>query len=922
MVGETVGQYKILEPLGEGGMGVVFRAQDTRLQRQAALKFLAGAALTSDESKERFLHEARAAAALDHPNICGVYEINEDAGRLYMAMPLLEGRSLDKRISEGPRPLPEILAVLLQTAEALEEAHAKGIVHRDIKPANIMVNERGRGRLHCVLMDFGLARLSQATKLTREGSQLGTAAYMSPEQTQGSEVDARTDIWSLGVVGYEMTAGVPPFNAAYEQALFYGILTEDPEPLTAQRTGVPMELERIIAKSMAKSPDERYQNATDLLVDLHALDKTLSAESRTATRSAVQPHPVQSSIGQASIVQASAGRSAAMRPGSAAEQAASPVPDPAREAAVGAASKIGIPQAVGLALALAAVAAALVWALKPTTPSATPADPSRTPQYALRRITWDGALAGFPALSPDGSLIAYSSDRAGAGDLDIWVQQVEGGSAIRVTSDPADDLQPSFSPDGSRLVYHRSGGGVYLVPTFGGDPYLVQEGASHASFAPDGDHVAYLKSGRAYQSPVSMGEPAELFQGFEFVGPPLWTPDGSHVLAYGRRPGELADWWAVGAAGGQPVPLGAARVFERIGLDLPAPEAWSWSGDGPVLGVGGALYRVPLDPTDWTAGSPPERLTFGSGVEALPSASASGRIAFMSVRQRRDIWSLPLDGSGEPQRLTRDESSDTAVDLTPDGRRMVYLSNRWGRSDIWTRDLTTGKDANLTDDAAQQRCPVLSPDGERVAYYALEDGKAVIYVRPFTGGVGRPLCGDCGIPRDWSPDGKYITYDRGERSVVHVLDVAGGRTAPILAPEDGEASRADFSPDGDWLAFRLSGQRAGLRLAPFRGLEPAPASDWIAVSDGADDSDPAWSPSGDALYFTTRAGAAGAVRMQRLAAADKRPVGPPVSVRLFPTVRRSLDMMMASDRSLAVSADRLVFPLSELAGDVWLMEPD
>ena len=290
MVGQTIAQYKVLAKVGEGGMGEVFKAEDTKLRRMVALKFLNAAALSDEDAKTRFLHEAQAAAALDHPNICGVYEIGEAQGRLFIAMPFLEGSSLDKRVAEGPRPISEILDIAIQTAEALEEAHDKDVVHRDIKPANVMVNERGRGRLHCTLMDFGLARLSQATKLTREGARLGTAGYMSPEQVEGSPAESTTDIWALGVVTYEMTAGSMPFRAEYEQALFYGIMHEQPKPMTSLRTGVPMELERIAGKCMAKRPAERYQNCSDLLVDLNALKRTLEIEqNRASTVRAISP---------------------------------------------------------------------------------------------------------------------------------------------------------------------------------------------------------------------------------------------------------------------------------------------------------------------------------------------------------------------------------------------------------------------------------------------------------------------------------------------------------------------------------------------------------------------------------------------------------------------------------------------------------
>ena len=275
VIGQTVLHYQIVEQLGSGGMGVVYPAEDAKLKRDVALKFLNASSLADTDVKGRFLREARAAAAIDHPNIFGVvHEIGEEAGRLFMAMPLLEGLSLYKRITEGPRPIEDILNISIQTAEGLEEADSKNIVHRDIKPANIMVSERGASLLQATLMDFGLALLSQATKLTREGSQLGMAACMSPEQTQGTEVDQMTDVWALGVVMYEMLAGQLPFKAEYEQALFYGILNEDPDAVTALRSGVPMELERIVHKCLTKQADERYQSIGVQLVEHVLLDQS------------------------------------------------------------------------------------------------------------------------------------------------------------------------------------------------------------------------------------------------------------------------------------------------------------------------------------------------------------------------------------------------------------------------------------------------------------------------------------------------------------------------------------------------------------------------------------------------------------------------------------------------------------------------
>jgi serine/threonine protein kinase len=276
MINQTISHYKILAKLGEGGMGVVYKAEDAKLKRIVALKFLSAIALGGEE-KSRFLREAQAAAALNHPNICTIYAIDEVDGQMFIAMEYIEGQSLQEKIKAGPLQIDEAIKLATQVADGLQAAHEKGIIHRDIKSANIMITAKGQAKI----MDFGLAKLYRGgTVLTKEGVTLGTAAYMSPEQAQGEVVDHRTDIWSLGVVLYEMLTGKLPFKGEYEQSMMYSILNEDPEPLTALRTGVPIALDGIIAKALAKDPATRYQHVDELPADLKAIDSTFASRSR------------------------------------------------------------------------------------------------------------------------------------------------------------------------------------------------------------------------------------------------------------------------------------------------------------------------------------------------------------------------------------------------------------------------------------------------------------------------------------------------------------------------------------------------------------------------------------------------------------------------------------------------------------------
>ena len=273
MVGQTISHYRITEKLGEGGMGVVYKAEDTKLERTVALKFLAAHLLNDEEAKARFLREAKAAAGLHHPNICPVHEIDEVEGKTFLSMAFIKGDSLEARIEQGPLPLEDVLEIGRQIAEGLEAAHEEGVVHRDIKPANVMVDAKGRA----TIMDFGLAHLTEASRLTRANQTMGTVAYMSPEQAQGMEVDNRSDIWALGVVLYEMIRGRRPFQGEYDQALLYEIVHEEPAPLTGLRTGVPVELEFVVGKCLAKNRDDRPATANEVARELRTLAEKLKS---------------------------------------------------------------------------------------------------------------------------------------------------------------------------------------------------------------------------------------------------------------------------------------------------------------------------------------------------------------------------------------------------------------------------------------------------------------------------------------------------------------------------------------------------------------------------------------------------------------------------------------------------------------------
>ncbi|MBN1629142.1 MAG: serine/threonine-protein kinase, partial [Thermoleophilia bacterium] len=449
MTGQTIAHYEITSKIGEGGMGVVYKARDTHLDRYVAIKVLPPVKVADPDRQRRFVQEAKSASALNHPNIVTVYDVGQQEGVDFIVMEFIEGTPLDELIPPKGMRLSDALKHAAQVADALAAAHEAGIVHRDVKPGNVMVTEKGLVKV----LDFGLAKLTaiasagedEATSTvkvpggssTEEGAILGTVSYMSPEQAQGQKLDARSDIFSFGCVLYQMVTGTQPFLGSTMMSTLAAVINKDPKPVHEFGKGVPSELERIIHHCLQKDRRQRWQSMADVRISLEYLHR-----------------------------EGQAGR--ASQDGRGLQKPRRPVVWVAAAILVGAVSILG------------------AWLGSRATQRA-------QPRFDLRRVTADSGLTFQPTISPDGTLVAYASDRAGNGDLDLWVQQISGGQPIRLTTHGMDDFEPAFSPDSSQIAFRsdRDGGGVFLVPALGGAVRMITDSGHMPSFSPDGQRLAF-----------------------------------------------------------------------------------------------------------------------------------------------------------------------------------------------------------------------------------------------------------------------------------------------------------------------------------------------------------------------------------------------------------------------------------------------
>lgn len=881
-VGELVKHYEILAPLGVGGMGEVYLARDTILGRRIALKFLPQYLLSDPDRLRRFKQEARAASTLNHPNVCVIHEVGEtEAGHPFITMEYIDGCTLRQRMNEG-LGLKEALDIAVQVADALTAAHEAGIVHRDIKPENIMIRRDG----YVKVLDFGLAKLTEhrgATGLTMStlmahsspGSVMGTAAYMSPEQARGVSIDGRTDIWSLGVVLYEMVTGHPPFAGATPTDVVIAIVERDQASISEQIGEVPAELERIVRKALRKNPEERYQIVKEMSIDLRSLQKELEI-----TQSSAPALASATTSGQRKIK--------GTQPIATTDEVAS------RLTILGAAGladpgfklRLVLTTLILLALSFGAFG---TYKWLQTSP-ATVTQPGRFQRINVTKLTTNGSAA-FASISPDGKYVSYIKSEGGKESL--WLRQVASAGNLELIPPREGHYGGlTFSRDGDFIYYgyaepSEQNGEVYKVPVLGAGtaPVRVSPEQGLASTSHDGKRIAFIQFDRANQADIlkvanADGSNQQVVTTrrwpdrltYDFVTLPAWTPDDQNlvlpvvkndssrfsvalysvnVATHAEQTINLSDQQfeqpyhltllsdlsgVVFSAKAQGASFSQIWFLGRDGSARTITNDLSDYRDADLTSQSNALVTVQTQTLSnmWLttkADSKPSQITAGVGRYFDATWAPDGKLVYASdASGSADIYELAADGT-QTRQLTSGMKRNYAPSVSPDNRFIVFHSNRSGIFQIWRMDRDGSNPLQLTSGNDESNWPCFSADSKWVFYQHFESGAgATLWKVPVEGGAPSPVLNGFALRPTLSPDGKWLAFwqtENTEKSRWYLslvsLDGQGTHRTFEIAPTMHVQWDTQLRWTGDSKSLTYIDSRAGIEniwAQPIEGGQP------------------------------------------------------------------------------------------------------
>jgi len=767
--GAKLGPYEIVTPLGAGGMGEVYRARDTRLGREVAIKVLPASFSQDPDRLRRFEQEARAASALNHPNILAVYDVGMHEGAPYLVTELLEGATLRDRLSNGALSVRKGVECAVQLAQGLAAAHDKGIVHRDLKPENIFVCRDGRTKI----LDFGLAKLAEPEAgeatvtrlelddLTRAGVAIGTAGYMSPEQVRGERSDARSDIFSFGAVLYETLSGQRAFEGRTAADRASAILREDPPDLASKERNIPFVLDRVLRRCLEKNPEQRYQSAHDLAFHLESISSPSDSGAAAAP-----PLP----------------KLAAFRP---------------------------LRWAIALLVIVGAGAAAW-WIRGKTEPG------SKAVEFI--RLTDFAGLEESPSFSPDGKSVAFVSDSTGS--RQIWIRLVTGGPPLRITNGPGAHLEPRWSPDSASLIYFTpppegdAQGALWEVSALGGAPRMLVSGMSGADVSHDGKRLTFFRlNGRQMELVITNRDgsnPRVVTQAVTTFSyrQPRWSPDDSSIAYIHSQENWADDIYVVSSVGGVP------RRLTDEGT-LMSGLAWSPSGSQMVYSTArdSTVFYLPTLHI-WriaTSGGAPQQLTFGEAGDESPDVDRAGRIVVSRKRMQFDIWKFPVAGSAEENarqavRITHQTGQIQTPSLAPGDHEMAYLSDSGGHGNLWVLPLSGAEPRQITfeqDPNVVVGLPIWSPDGSLITFVTARQSasaRGTNYWLVHPDGTGLHSIISSGAWATWSGDSKWLYYSESSpvqpTGSFRLMKVPVGGGTPVVVRTDnarGPAVAADRS---------------------------------------------------------------------------------------------------------------------------------